>query len=322
VESQHLELTSDETQTSFSSQLHESTESFPSQFNSSSSSDPSYPNTNINEERKAKKPSKPAKFIQMTLDLGQLINKTCQICGMNYRPSNSEDCKLHQKFHSRRGILGFRILTQTLLKSLVEENGVWRGDQDVCIVEVKRGDSNAKRKFAEMALDMVEEELGGVGIPKEELWDLSNGSTGDGRGNGGHRYKVYLYICGNKCVGVCLVQRIKKARSVVPSSVASETVCVPRIEMEQNGRPRKGDGAITICDEDSSAKLGISRIWTSNDSRRQGIARRLLDCAIENFEFAISIPKDKVAFSQPTDSGAKLARAWFGKEDGWLVYTE
>jgi len=214
------------------------------------------------------------------------------------------------------------MLTQTLLKSLVEENGVWRGDQDACIVEVKRGDSNAKRKFAETALDIVEEELGGVGIPKEELWDLGSGSTDDGRGNGGHRYKVYLYICGNKCVGVCLVQRIKKARSVMPSSTTLETDCMPRIEMEQNGRPQRGDGGIRICDEDCPAMLGISRIWTSNDSRRQGIARKLLDCAIENFEFAISIPKDRVAFSQPTDSGAKLARVWFGKEDGWLVYAE
>jgi N-acetyltransferase len=213
------------------------------------------------------------------------------------------------------------MLTQTLLKSLIEENCVWRGEQDACIVEVKRGDSNTKKKFAEAALDIVEEELGGVGIPKEELWNISSGSTGDG-GNSRHRFKIYLYICGNKCVGVCLVQRIKRARSVMPSSVALETACVSRMEMEQNGRTPKGDGAIRICDDDSPAMLGVSRIWTSNGSRHQGIARRLLDCAIENFEFALSIPKDKVAFSQPTDSGAKLARAWFGKENGWLVYTE
>ena len=100
----------------------------------------------------------------------------------------------------------------------------------------------------------------------------------------------------------------------------ASTVCVPRIEMEQNGQWE--GGAIRICDEDSAAMLGISRIWTSDSSRRQGIARRLLDCAIENFEFAISIPKDKVAFSQPTESGAKLARSWFGKDNGWLVYAE
>lgn len=325
-----LEPTSNATQTppstltdtrlSEHSQLHESTQAIPSLCNNPRSPDPFDANVGNNEEWKAKKPSKPAKFTQMTLDLGQRIDKTCWICGMNYRPSNSEDYRLHQKFHSHRDILDFRMLTQTLLKSFMEENCVWRGNQDACIVEVRQGDSNTKKKFAETALDMVEEELGGVGIPKEELWNLTNGSTGDG--DIGHRYKIYLYISGNKCVGVCLVQRVKRARRVMPPYTALERDCVPRIEVERNGRSPKGDGAIRICDEESPAMLGISRIWTSSGSRRQGIARRLLDCAIENFEFAISIPKDKVAFSQPTDSGAKLARAWFGKENGWLVYAE
>jgi len=324
TEPSHLDLLSDVTQTLPSSPQPDTRPTEHSQLRksahyNSSSPDPSHPNIETNKEWKAKKPSKPAKFTQMTLDLGQRIDKTCWLCGMNYRPSNHEDCRLHQQYHSR-GTLGSPMLTQTLRKSLIEENCVWRGNQDAFIAEVKRRDSNAKRRFAERALDIVERELGGVGIPKEELWSLSNGAIGDERGNSWHKYKAYLYIRSNKCIGACLAQRIEKARCVV-SSAASETVCVPRIE-EQNGRTPRGDGAIRISDEDSPAMLGISRIWTSNGSRRQGIARMLLDCTIENFEFAISIPKGKVAFSQPTDSGAKLARSWFGKESGWLVYAE
>jgi N-acetyltransferase len=33
------------------------------------------------------------------------------------------------------------------------------------------------------------------------------------------------------------------------------------------------------------------------------------------------ITKDRVAFSQPTEVGAKLARKWTGKKYGWLVYS-
>jgi hypothetical protein len=32
--------------------------------------------------------------------------------------------------------------------------------------------------------------------------------------------------------------------------------------------------------------------------------------------------KDQVAFSQPTDAGARLARKWTGKKYGWLVYID
>jgi N-acetyltransferase len=34
------------------------------------------------------------------------------------------------------------------------------------------------------------------------------------------------------------------------------------------------------------------------------------------------IAMEMIAFSQPTESGARLARKWFGKESGWHVYAE
>jgi len=32
------------------------------------------------------------------------------------------------------------------------------------------------------------------------------------------------------------------------------------------------------------------------------------------------VPKDLVAFSQPTDTGGQLAKRWFEAETGWHVY--
>lgn len=111
---------------------------------------------------------------------------------------------------------------------------------------------------------------------------------------------------------------------------------------------------IRIATKSSPAKLGISRIWTAPTHRGQGIANSLLDQAIQHYNDRVAehnsaktidadpseedsvadkpkqetaesleiISMDQVAFSQPTDAGAKLARKWFGKKYGWLVYVD
>lgn len=106
------------------------------------------------------------------------------------------------------------------------------------------------------------------------------------------------------------------------------------------------------------AMLGISRIWTSPTHRGQGIAKRLLDTALmhdrschENdlarrielidrstvssaqkaaktsevtrvYQPRLAIKAKDVAFSQPTESGARLARRWTRKPYEWLVYVD
>lgn len=115
---------------------------------------------------------------------------------------------------------------------------------------------------------------------------------------------------------------------------------------------------IELSTTKSRAVLGISRIWTSPTHRGQGIARRLLDTAHSNDKHGhrsalkrrlqeihdspdppevnerkrlqakrlyvprIQSKESDVSFSQPTESGAKLARRWVGKSYGWLVYVD
>jgi N-acetyltransferase len=68
--------------------------------------------------------------------------------------------------------------------------------------------------------------------------------------------------------------------------------------------------------------MGISRIWVSKQFRKKGLARTLLDCARGNFMYGLTVEKRQTAFSQPTESGGKLARRYFGCEAGWHVYME
>ncbi|KAI5361143.1 Putative N-acetyltransferase ESCO, zinc-finger, N-acetyltransferase ESCO, acetyl-transferase [Septoria linicola] len=110
---------------------------------------------------------------------------------------------------------------------------------------------------------------------------------------------------------------------------------------------------LQLDDTTHSAVMGISRIWTSSSFRSQGIAQCLLNTAInrnnsmvilndqskqsllaQGTESSIWVAnemwgpirkierKQDVAFSQPTEAGAKLARKWFGRAYGWRVYVD
>jgi len=78
--------------------------------------------------------------------------------------------------------------------------------------------------------------------------------------------------------------------------------------------------SISVSTTADIALLGISRVWVSKSHREQGLAIDLLDCARNNFFYGVEAPKDLVAFSQPTDSGGRLAERWFGSQAGWHVY--
>lgn len=58
--------------------------------------------------------------------------------------------------------------------------------------------------------------------------------------------------------------------------------------------------------------LGISRIWVCKTQRNNGIASKLLETARSNTIYGEVVPKHLVAWSQPTESGGKLASHYNG----------
>lgn len=109
-------------------------------------------------------------------------------------------------------------------------------------------------------------------------------------------------MSGLKCVGLCLAKRITSGHTTIDSL--------------------RSDESVRIADETSHADVGISRVWTSKTYRQNGIAATLLDLVTKAFDSGCVVPKDRVAFSQPTTSGAILARRWFGQKFGWMVYID
>lgn len=286
-------------------------------------------------ERPAKKP----RLTQMRIDLGGEIRTTCKICGMEYIPSNAQDAALHKEFHVAN--LGGVDVGKTFLKRYVS-SVVWDSVKDATVevghapgfvMVVSRRSSRAERNKVRRILKVVNMELSAVDIEDERLWSQmvlskTTASAEEDNLNGagpasardekttscGDRFKVYIFVSGEKCIGLCLAERISKAYEVESQNDDADTI--------KSNPGLSKSSSISVGPDAKPAILGISRIWTSVSHRRKGVAAALLDAARRNFIYGVQISKDMIAFSQPTESGGLLAQNWFEGAQRWHVYVE
>jgi hypothetical protein len=255
----------------------------------------------------------------MQLDLVGQHRKACKTCGMEYIPSNAEDAALHRKFHAMN--FGGVDFTKSVTDRMRQKQ-IWSGGDGSFIAVVGRRDALVLRNKASDVLKVVNTELAAVSIADEELWSQTVPTSISAKASDtekeapalGDRYKVYMYVLGQKCVGACLAERIQEAYTVLDQGDTNEQAKTLSAETQSS--------SISISTAASPAILGISRIWTSKQSRGRGLAKRLLDSARSDFLYGLTIDKEMVAFSQPTESGGKLARKWFGCQAGWHVYID
>lgn len=264
---------------------------------------------------------------QMQLSLGQSTRTTCKTCGMEYIPSSTEDRALHSKYHAQN-TAGVDVGKAWMKEARQDALWTGRNSQDV-IVAIERKSSKAAQKRAREVLDVVQRELGAVEIKDKELWSETRPGSTAGLDSlqaimldqkKVARYEVYIYIRGTKAVGLLLAERIREAHRV--EEPPKPTDAAPRTSLQRlkahkeflaESRPLEiNKGVIPAC-------LGVSRIWCSSQARKQGVATALLDTAAEQFGVG-QAGRQQVAFSQPTEAGAALARKWFGRMYGWCVY--
>ena len=258
---------------------------------------------------------------QTKIDLGGDIRRTCRTCGMEYIPSVKEDAELHKDF------CGMNLDGINLGKSLLKDESLRRGFSVIVVEEknekvlcVGRRCSLGVKKQVKRVLQSVNTELSAADVHADILWESCGAETSDRQISGkrkanqhqesnGDRFKAFLYLIGDRCVGFCLAEKISNAYPVID-------------EVSGGG---EADGAaasssLSVSDEAKIALLGISRIWTSRSFRDRGIATRLLESARLSFFYGVQVPKHLVAFSQPTESGGRLAKKWFGVKAGWSIY--
>ncbi|KAI9787589.1 MAG: N-acetyltransferase O1 (Establishment of cohesion protein 1) [Geoglossum umbratile] len=242
------------------------------------------------------------RFTQMQIDLGGDVRKTCKVCGMEYIPSNVDDITLHKRFHAMNvgGVNLGKSFTgrnrRVIWDSTTAEDSEDRAAVRLVVV-IDRKSSVADKNRAKKVLEVVRRELSAVEIKDEDLWGQA--ANGNEKGD---RFKVYLYIKGEKCVGLCLAERIAGAKKIIARASGGNK-----------------SSSVSVSDESFPAVLGISRIWTSQSCRRQGVARKLLECAASTFIYGMNVPKTLMAFSQPTESGGELADRWFEGIKDWGV---
>lgn len=277
---------------------------------------------------KTRRGRKKAPLTQMQIDLGGEIRRSCKTCGMEFIPSNKEDAALHEEFCAigSQGVdIGQALLKDKGITRLQTAEGSRRLKEFVVIVD--RRSSGGARKQARRVLEIVNTELSASDIKDGELWGvihsapaepkprkpIKRGSKPEEPEAPGDRFKVFMYLVDAKCAGFCLAEKISTAHRVESSESGASG--------ESNSIPISKSSSISISAEAEIALIGISRIWTSRIFRNKGIATMLLDCVRSNFFYGMEVPKDLVAFSQPTESGGRLAMRWFEAKDGWHVYT-
>lgn len=282
------------------------------------------------------KPAQPKVLTQSVLDFGQSNTPvTCSVCQMSYTPSVPEDTKLHDMYHNRHkdGIELDKPFMKSAMKWCYEVPNI-----PGSVVVVDRKISLPARRTVLKVLEVVNKELGSVEISESDLWGQKTleGEPEDAKKS--DCYKVFLHVLDGKCVAVCLAERISKAYRVKAANIQEPTKdsanSGPTLNKEDSALltptsstapardqfPSSAD--LELEDQATDVVVGVSRLWTSKTFRKKGIANNLLDCVLTQFIYGLDVEKEEVAFSQPTDMGAALAKGWFGAETGWSVYRE
>lgn len=108
---------------------------------------------------------------------------------------------------------------------------------------------------------------------------------------------AYLYVRNKRVVGMAIAEALSKAFVLETSLQRSQT-------------PTK-------------AMVGIHQLWVHSNMRQEGIGTRLVDSVRVKFVFGLVVPADLVAFSSPTEAGARFAKTYIranaGKQEGSAV---
>lgn len=156
-----------------------------------------------------------------------------------------------------------------------------------------------------------------------QVMDADLGYVGDFVGS--DREIVYAYLKDRRVVACATVLAIDEAYRVVLPAADSGLDTSGELEPDSAGaaelvpsspkRPR----VLYRSHIPEPASCGVSRMWVLAKHRRQGLATRLLDVIRLNYMPDQILPREELAFSQPTPSGHSFAERYTGRPD-FLVF--
>ncbi|ANB12796.1 Eco1p [Sugiyamaella lignohabitans] len=231
-------------------------------------------------------PLKPVKsLIQAQLLVGVESQKTCPLCGMSYSPVLKEDVKSHDKLHGR--YLRGRPWPKSYGKRIPYNHDFITTSHSEYIVKIDASSKPSEKAAVQDILDLVNSELNAP--PENPYWRTRS-----------EQGAAFVYVKDKRATSLLIVERITQAYVMDAAT-----------------------GQLT--DKIQPAIIGVSRIFTVKECRSLNMASKLLDSCLSNFIYALSVPKNRVAWSQPTASGLKLAQRWTQFDPTYktaLVYLE
>ncbi|KAK9466507.1 ESCO1/2 acetyl-transferase-domain-containing protein [Lipomyces arxii] len=212
---------------------------------------------------------------------------TCAKCGMSYDTLSPGDLRMHNKFHARAfsGVNVSVLLQWSSVGRFRLEGGQIAFIYKFGLRELHGNVSLRPIKQAiETMLTICNAELS---APNENVAKLMSRQTAVFVCISKRRNDENLVGSGNAIIGLCLVERA--ARGYFMSA---------------------DTGRILASQENFNVLMGVSRIYTAHSFRRMGVAAAMLNAACHSLVYGLEISRDQVAWSQPSDSGCKVATRW------------
>lgn len=137
----------------------------------------------------------------------------------------------------------------------------------------------------------------------DKLLDMANRELGAPRGNDAWkgplgRGAVFVCVSNGRALGFVSVERVSRASLADPTTG----------ELRENTLP---------------ASMGISRLYVAPQHRNRGLALALVCAAATSFVYGLRVSPARVAWTQPTTGGSRVALRFCPRDDGLvLVYNE
>jgi N-acetyltransferase len=126
--------------------------------------------------------------------------------------------------------------------------------------------------------------------------------------------KVFIYVTGkNKAIGCIVAEPREHAFALLSAS-----------DVVADGTQKDlgtADAPLMCSEIATKTTCGVSRMWVVKKQRRHGVCAEMLDAVCAHFRYPARIPKQHIAFSQPTTDGKRFAERYTGS-CSFLVYAE
>ncbi|SCU98051.1 LAFA_0G15148g1_1 [Lachancea sp. 'fantastica'] len=232
----------------------------------------------------------------------------CSKCHMTFSSTSAKDALVHDKYHSLHlhgrkwsSNWGDTIEEYGMRTIMDQETAAGKRPRDLTFVSTPNTSAERIVQISKNRKSEVQATLDVLRIVNEELhaphnenyfWSHVAETEGEGKFHRkeGSDGKAFVYVSEGRAVGVVTVEFLK---------------------LEENrGRWMVYDTASIVPGVIPSVKVGISRIWVCKQQRGRNIATKLLETARLHSIPGMVLAKWELAWSQPSESGGKLAQSY------------